>query len=154
MMILHSHVWLSSPPRTNDLKITAEELYSTARPVLDAGRAVSFRAAGNSMCPFIRDGEQVQLRASSAYRKGDVVLCMTDERKVVLHYIVSVGSDVCVLMGASNLKKMERCRYDAIIGRVESPAIGRMQGRIWHSIRLLRRYLLWIYRKYYDSKTA
>lgn len=100
------------------------------------------------MRPFIRHGDVVRLVASPIYRKGDVVMGMTAEKEVVLHYLAEVAGDECTLMGAANLKKKERCRCDAIIGKVEMSAAERAAILLWHLALPVRRHLMWVYRKY------
>lgn len=148
-MIPPSRVWSSSLPKASDLKLTPEELYSAARPVLEAGRAVSFHASGGSMCPFLRDGAEVRLIAAPVYRRGDVVLCRTVDGRVVLHYIIKVEAETCTLMGAANLMQTELCHRVDIIGKMISPAVGRRGVILWHCLLPVRRYLMWIYRKIY-----
>lgn len=104
------------------------------------------------MRPFIRHGDVVRLVSSPAYRRGDVVMCMTSEKEVVLHYIAAVSGDECTLMGAANLKKKERCSYGAIIGKVEMSAAERAAILLWHVALPVRRELMWIYCKYHDIK--
>lgn len=145
MTIRLSRVWLSSPLiARSDLKQTPEEFYESVRPVLETGRTVSFYASGDSMRPFIHNGDVVRLVSSPVYRRGDVVMCITKEQRVVLHYIVNVDGDVCTLMGAANLKKMEQCRYESIIGKVEMPTVIRVALLIWHRILPVRRYVMWL----------
>ena len=104
------------------------------------------------MRPFIRPGDTVRLVPSPAYRRGDVVLCMTEEHEVVLHYLAGIDGDTCTLMGAANLKRKERCRYGSIIGRVEMSAVERWAVVVWHWILPVRRYAMWLYFRYHDIK--
>lgn len=96
------------------------------------------------MRPFISDGDTVCVKADEVYRKGDIVLCMTEDCRVVLHYIVTVRAGVCTLMGAANLRKTERCVSGAIIGKVVAPSVGRVPLILWHAFLPLRRCLLWL----------
>lgn len=114
-----------------------------------SGRAVSFAATGGSMLPFIKPGATVTLRARAAYRRGDIVLAMIrPQGRVVLHYVADCHGDCFTLMGAANLVLTERCMAGDVIGAVEAPRISRRLVALWHVLLPLRRYLLWIYRKF------
>lgn len=129
------------------MKITPEAFYLMARPVLEAGRVISFIVAGDSMLPFLHDGDEVTLKRSERYRRGDIVLASSyPAGKVVLHYVAEDAGDTLILMGSANLKQVEYCRMNDVAGRVESPHICRGGLLLWHRLLPVRRYLLWLYR--------
>lgn len=67
--------------------------------LLEQGTAVKFRATGNSMQPFIRDGDvvlAVPLGAHSISR-GDVLLYTTQAGKIVVHRVIRKGRNGCLL---------------------------------------------------------
>lgn len=125
------------------MRITPDELYAMARPVLAAGRAFAFNISGDSMRPFLSHGSEVVLRARERYVKGDVVLarCLPDNR-VMLHYVADVKEDFYVLMGAGNVSRKEICLKGDAIGAVENPRMSRLLLRVWHLLLPLRRILL------------
>lgn len=114
-----------------------------ARPVLATGRAFALNISGNSMRPFLRDGERVVLKARERYEKGDVVLGKTfPEGTVVLHYVAEVREDCYLLMGAGNIRRRELCRKSDVIGALAEPAVSRRAIRLWHLLLPFRRLLL------------
>lgn len=101
------------------------------------------------MRPFLSPGDMVTLRSRQDYRPGDIVFAMTrPDRKPVLHYVASAEIGGYTLMGAANLVQTEYCRAEDVAGAVELPHISRRSVLLWHRLLPLRRYLLWIYRKF------
>lgn len=131
------------------MKLPTDKFYEVARPVLESGRAVSFKVSGNSMYPFLKDGETVTIRKKESYGPGDIVLARDSiSGGVVLHYVVSKAGNSYKLMGASNLVQKENCELKDIAGGLENPSISRSKIRIWNVMLPVRRCLLWIYRKF------
>lgn len=151
------------------MKITTSQLFETVSPLLRDGGTVSFCISGNSMLPFLRNGERVTLIRKSEYLPGDIVLARTDRDRyckdglscrnkdvlpnsgkdglVVLHYVVSFGDGIYKLMGSANLRQVEYCRAEDIAGYVIMPIISRHKIMSWHKFLPIRRYLLFLLRK-------
>lgn len=107
----------------DSLKIPDTDLLEDCMESLDKGETVLLTAKGNSMHPFIRDGEKILLQKADTYRRGDIVLARTDDGKIILHRIISIeGSKegIVTLMGDHNLQKRETCPTAGIKGKVES----------------------------------
>lgn len=62
--------------------------------------------AGNSMCPFLQDGDMVYLdRLTRPVRRGDVVLFTRPGGRYVLHRILgSAGNDLFWLLGDNQMQ--------------------------------------------------
>ena len=117
------------------------------------GKDVVFTPKGNSMLPFIRgDRDSVRLSACGEPEEGDIILARHDGR-YVLRRVVSVGEKTLLLMGDGNLQGTERVLRSDILGKVTAilRENGRTvipgKGRLWRSIKPLRRYILGIYRR-------
>lgn len=65
--------------------------------ILRTGAGLRFRAHGFSMAPLVRDGDVLLVRPTdpSSVRIGDVVLCRSEQGRIVVHRVVSrlVGPD-------------------------------------------------------------
>lgn len=126
----------------NRLEIPGIYLLEECMELLDEGKTVLLTAKGSSMHPFIRNGEKILLQKKESYRRGDIVLAMTDSGETVLHRIVSMRDGTVMLMGDNNLQKTETCRATGIKGKVESIS-GRRGTRLTSSWR--HRFLSWIW---------
>lgn len=126
MMSSGSDMMMSSESdtRKNDmedsLKIPNINLLEECIELLDEGKTVLLTAKGDSMRPFIRDGEKILLQKAETYRRGDIVLARTDDGKTVLHRIIAIEDGTATLMGDSNLQKKEKCPAAGIKGKVAS----------------------------------
>jgi signal peptidase I len=65
-----------------------------AADLLSGGKAVRFRASGNSMQPLIRDGDVLLIGPvdASAVQVGDVILFHGEPNRVVVHRVTRVGA--------------------------------------------------------------
>lgn len=137
-----------------DKKITLpnEVFIEEVARLLESGRDVTFTPKGNSMLPFIRgDRDSVTLRKFPQVQVGDIVLVRLQDR-YVLHRICSKDGDKLVLMGDGNISGTETCTQDDVIGTVTlihkgSRSASPSKGRVWRTLRPVRRYLLAIYRR-------
>lgn len=128
--------------------------------LLKEGREVRFTPSGVSMRPFIEGGrDTVLLRKLPTVRVGDACLVRTSEGRYVLHRVIEAspqpspkGRERITLMGDGNLRGVETCTLDDVIGtviRVESPSGRRKylgRGRLWYHLLPLRWLLLKVYR--------
>ena len=69
------------------LHIDQDEFHQLADVVLQEGKGLCFTPRGNSMAPFIISGDEVYIKRSKSYRKGDVVL-LRNNRVLMIHRIV------------------------------------------------------------------
>lgn len=128
--------------------------------LLREGREVRFTPSGVSMRPFIEGGrDTVLLRKLPTVRVGDACLVRTSEGRYVLHRVIAVyplpqgrAGEGLTLMGDGNLRGVETCTLDDVIGtvvRVESPSGRRKylgRGWLWRHLLPIRWLLLKIYR--------
>ncbi|WP_313264729.1 S24 family peptidase [Sphingobacterium sp.] len=143
---------------TNDGKtrvISNEDYFAEVQRILREGKEVRIRVKGNSMCPFIRDGDTVLLRAyqGQSLALGSNILAK-DKDKFVFHRFVGKKNDLYILAGDGNLVLREYvAAIDIIaIAYMHYPQVGgealdidrpwaRVRGLGWYHIRLLRRVL-------------
>ena len=71
------------------------EFGSLAEEILKTGRVVRFRAHGDSMRPFLWDGDLIELAslAPDAVRKGEIVLCRRSDGRLLLHRVMKAGGE-------------------------------------------------------------
>jgi len=125
-------------------------------------KEVLFTPSGVSMRPFIEGGKDSVILQPivTPPRVGDIILASVTfpsrGKTYVLHRLVRITFDpkgvIYVLQGDGNLSGEEICRRSDLIGRVsaiQSPD-GRKKtltdGRVWHYLLPVRKWLLKIYR--------
>ena len=127
-------------------------LLEEAAALMEEGREVCFTPLGNSMLPFIRGGkDSVQVKKLPSVEVGDIVLARLPGR-YVMHRVFSRGGDRLVLMGDGNVAGTESCTTADILGTVTAIFKGKRtitpgKGRLWRTLRPIRRYILAIYRR-------
>lgn len=141
---------------TNDSKtrvISNEDYFAEVQRILNEGKEVCIRIKGNSMLPFIKDGDTVLLRA---YQGEPLVLgcniLAKDNDKFVFHRLVGKKKNQYVLAGDGNLVLREYVRATDIIAiaYMHYPQTGgeavdinrnwaRLRGLGWYHLRLIRR---------------
>ena len=133
-----------------DKKVVPNEvMLEEAALLLKEGREVSFTPLGSSMLPFIRGGKDtVTLKILPHIEVGDIVLTRLGGPRYVLHRVVDRNRSLLVLMGDGNLRGVESCTRDDVLGTVvaingHKPG----KGRLWRVLRPLRRIILAIYRR-------
>ncbi|WP_343320925.1 S24/S26 family peptidase [Sphingobacterium multivorum] len=146
------------PENTNESKsrvISNEDYFAEVQRILREGKEVRIRIKGNSMLPFIKNGDTVLLRAYQGERLalGSNILAK-DKNKFVFHRFVGKKSDQYILAGDGNLVLREYVGATDIIAiaymhypQAEGKAINidrswaRLRGLGWYHIRLMRRIL-------------
>ncbi|MBR1569828.1 MAG: S24/S26 family peptidase [Bacteroidales bacterium] len=129
-----------------------EILLEEAGSLLNEGREVTFTPLGSSMLPFIRGGrDSVRLRKKPDVEVGDIILVRLPGR-YVLHRLVRVDGDRLTLMGDGNIAGTESCTKADVMGTVVAVIKGNKEvvpgkGRLWHTLKPFRRYILAIYRR-------
>ena len=107
--------------------------------LLSAGRAVRFRAEGDSMAPAIGDGDVVTVAPVGEPAPGDVLLCRTGDR-LVLHRLIGVDTSGravrFILRGDAARRPDPPVDKDDVLGRV-------VAVRRRRAARLIRRRLGW-----------
>ena len=132
-----------------------EILLAEADDLLSKGIEVVLMTKGNSMLPFIRgEKDSVNLKRFGAVEVGDIVLARIAPQRYVLHRIFAIDGDAVTLMGDGNLVGTESCRLGDILGTVTEiirPNGSKKKvtkGSLWRKLLPVRRYLLWVYRKF------
>jgi len=133
----------------NKITLPNDILLGEVAAVLHEGRDAVITPTGNSMLPFIRGGvDRVVLRREPDVAVGDIILMHADGR-YILHRVIAVDGDTVTLMGDGNIRGTEHCRRDEVLGTPRPQGGSRRPGkpRLWHSLRPIRRYLLFAYRR-------
>ena len=105
------------------MNIPCRELMPIIRAALERGQRVRMTVSGNSMFPFIRDRDVVELEAAPAPQLGDMVLVQTDSpggiERYVLHRIVRMdGGSAFFIRGDTQLNCEGPFTPDAVLGLV------------------------------------
>ena len=123
------------------------------------GEKVTIMTKGVSMLPFIRgERDSVLLQRPENLAPGMIVLAYVENRRYVLHRIMSMEGDKVTLMGDGNIAGVERCRIEdvkAVAVKIITPkgeidCMSRKHLRraaIWKSLLPVRRWILAIYRR-------
>ena len=126
-----------------------ELVLEEAGKLLEEGREVVITPLGDSMLPFIRGGkDEVTLKAMPHVDVGDIVLARLPGPTYVLHRVVDRNRSLLMLMGDGNVRGMEKCTRDDVMGTVTSiNGIPPGDGVIWRYLKPFRRILLAIYKR-------
>jgi signal peptidase I len=140
--------------RENEIRVISNEDYFTeVQRILREGKEVRIRVKGNSMRPFIQDGDSILLRAykGESLALGSNILAK-DKDKFVFHRFVGKKNDHYILAGDGNLILREYVGATDIIAiaythypkdKNKLVAIDRLWPRLrglgWYHIRLFRR---------------
>ena len=146
-------------------KVSDEVIMSEAIRLVGECISVTFPVKGRSMLPFIVGGrDSVILEKPTEIRKGDVVLAYVEsenreDRRYVVHRIISLDGDRVTLMGDGNLALHEYCNRGDVSAKVSlvvkpngkkrslDSFLFRFFAKVWFALLPFRRYLLWIYNK-------
>ena len=74
----------------HELTLSRDDFDALSAAVLERGDSLRFRASGNSMRPFIRDGDVLLVRPGLEIRLGDVVLCRAEKGRLLAHRVTWV----------------------------------------------------------------
>ncbi|MGC9521782.1 MAG: S24/S26 family peptidase [Anaerolineae bacterium] len=140
-------------------RVDHDELRSLTTAVLEEGSRVKFRVRGQSMAPFIQDGDVAIVEpiknVPSPIRRGDVVLCALDEHRLVVHRVRRIlrsGGVTRYAIQGNGVARPDGCvEAEQILGRVTGIERGTWSRDIdtaWQ--RLLG--LLWIWASPFSQK--
>ena len=118
--------------------IDNQELRILASAVLNKGHEFRFQAHGQSMLPFIRDGDTAIVEpidnVPSTIRLGDVVFCVVDESRLLVHRVTRINKNDSVTMyriqGNAMAKADGLIASEQILGRVTRIERGAKQRQI------------------------
>lgn len=128
---------------TNRVLLSNDVFFGEVKNLLEAGRQVRIPVQGQSMRPFLRDGDTVVLAPAGVrdIRKGTVVLARTAQG-VVLHRVVKLDKQELTLAGDANAFRVEKADWAQVAGMVV--AAGRNGRELpWHSFPLRVAVCLW-----------
>lgn len=139
--------------KTEPRIITNELYFEEVQRLLNEGKEVCIRVKGNSMLPFIKNGDRVLLEAyrGTALLLGANILAK-HEGKFVFHRYVGKKNGSVVLAGDGNIALHEYIPSSAIIAVATkhytndsdlakdiNSAWPRLRGMTWYQLRLIRR---------------
>ena len=130
----------------HDLTLSRDDFGVLSAAVLERGDGLRFRARGNSMLPFIRDGDVLLVRPGLETRPGDVVLCRAGDGRVLAHRVTRVHEQSnrrsILLQGDAHPWSDGLFPLDDILGRVVAVERGRRRVRLDAG---LHRWLGWLW---------
>lgn len=94
------------------------DLYPLIKEGVESGKAVKMHVCGNSMRPFIFNGESVSLKKDTVYKKNDIILYRRNDGHFVLHRIYAVKKDSFVLLGDNQFVKEYGIKNEQVIAKV------------------------------------
>ena len=101
--------------------IHLEDMIDIIQEQLKSGGVFTFCPSGQSMEPFLVQGDSVTIQKSSTYKKYDIVLFQLKSGAFVLHRIISVNANKTFNMRGDNQSHIEReVEPQAIVGKVVS----------------------------------
>ena len=89
--------------------------------VLEKDGELYFTNVGYSMYPLIRQREDIlHIVKTDDYKKGDIVLFISDQERYVLHRILKIKKDKIITAGDYNYFKDQPITYSQILGKLIS----------------------------------
>lgn len=133
------------------ITVPNELLFEYALEYLKQGKCIVITVKGESMRPFLREGNKVTLKpiGGKSLSKGMIVLAR-HEGKMLLHRVVKLDHTNIWLAGDDNLFLRERVIYSDVVAIAErlystgremnlNRKYKRILGLIWYKARLFRR---------------
>jgi hypothetical protein len=139
--------------KTEPRIITNELYFEEVQRLLNEGKEVCIRIKGNSMLPFIKDGDRVLLEAycGAPLLSGANILAKHDGKFVFHRYVGNKNGNI-VLAGDGNIALHEYVKSADIIAVATKHYPGdsdlakdinstwpRLRGMIWYRLRIVRR---------------
>lgn len=134
----------------NNRSVPNELFFQEVKELLEAGKKVKMHVQGNSMRPFLRNGDKVILVPPSSLQiKKGIVVLTGSSIGIVLHRIIQMDGDCCLLAGDAHSKQVEKAFIRDIIGivtevnrcgnniRLDSP-YSRFLSFLWEVLRPFR----------------
>jgi len=106
--------------------LPCRELMPVIRSALERGQRVRMTCNGWSMCPFIRDGDIVELQPpSGSVTLGDIVLAQSPAGHYVLHRVVRIEGLAYFLAGDAQRAREGPFERSALVGQAVKVLRGR-----------------------------
>ncbi len=129
-----------------EIVLSRNDLGALSDVILERGDGLRFRACGNSMRPFIRDGDALLVRPGLEARPGDVVLCRAGAGRLLAHRVARVYQQSCrrsiLLQGDACSRSDGLVPLDNVLGRVVAVERGTQTIRLDAG---LARWLGWLW---------
>jgi signal peptidase I len=110
----------------NTLTLTPIDFAELTDDILTQGSAVRFKARGQSMRPFIRDGDILTVAPvkTSMLRRSDVILYRAPAGNLVAHRVHSISrvnsKTMLTICGDAQLNSQETIHAHQVLGRVQN----------------------------------
>jgi len=114
------------PKKTKILNLKREDFTFITQKVLGREKSLRFKAKGESMRPFIRDGDILEITPVNGeeMRLGDVIFYHVGERRMVAHRVIEkiIQNDKPIFLtkGDSNMGEGEKICLEQVLGRVKA----------------------------------
>ena len=143
------------------LGLNRAEFHALTNQILSEGHKLRFRASGDSMQPFIHDGDILEVSPASGQvvHCGDVLLVDIDDGRLLVHRVIKtrqVESQFSYLIQGDNCSSMDGWfQAKDILGRVVQVRRGnreidltslpqRYKARVWVTIKPFAPYFYWL----------
>ena len=136
------------------LKISNDIFFEQVLLCLKENKKVKMFVQGNSMFPFLWNGDEVLLSPAQpkTLKRGDIVLAKT-EIGIILHRIIRLKEDLVVLAGDGNVNQVEHAFLNEVYAIVQcgyrndsswnvSSTYQKLLWLLWRFFRPLRRLLI------------
>ena len=131
-------------------RINGPDFRIIAREILAAGNRVRFQAGGESMHPFIQDGDILEvapLSNSLNIKIGDVLLVYSDSARLLAHRVIKInncGTKSYLIKADAGTSPDGWFRTENILGRVEVKERAGLRIILTSSIRRWKA-LVWVF---------
>ena len=103
------------------VQIPNSQFFALAKQLLQEGKKIEITVKGNSMRPFLFDGETVvvtPVAVDCPLKKCDIILAETSTGQVMMHRIRKISPAGIRMKGDGNLYQSELVRPEDVMGRV------------------------------------
>ena len=103
------------------VKVPNSQFFALAKQLLQGGKKIELSVKGNSMFPFLRDGETVivaPVSVNDSLKKFDIILAETSTGHIMMHRIREISPAGIRMKGDGNLYQSELVCPEDVMGRV------------------------------------
>ncbi len=114
------------PEKTKILNLKREDFTFITQKVLNREKSLRFKAKGESMRPFIRNGDILEITPvnTEEIRLGDVIFYHVGKRRMVAHRVIEKiiqnHKPIFLTKGDSNTGEEEKVHLEQVVGRVKA----------------------------------
>ena len=105
------------------VQIPNSQFFALAKQLLQEGKKIEISVKGNSMFPFLRDGETVVVAPvgiSGSLKRHDIILAETTTGHIMMHRIREVNPAYILMKGDGNLLQTEQLNHSDVMGKAIS----------------------------------